>query len=59
MDPFARHLIETLLSYSSGRQMEAADQFEINDILQRVKSEQYGFRTLVTEVLVSRIFRSR
>ncbi|MEE2643128.1 MAG: DUF1592 domain-containing protein [Planctomycetota bacterium] len=59
LDPFARHLIETLLSYSSGRQMEAADQFEINDILQRVKSDQYGFRTLVTEVLVSRIFRSR
>jgi hypothetical protein len=58
-DVFARSLIESLLAYSTGRNMERLDQYEIDDILARVKAKDYGLRTAVTEVLTSEIFRSR
>jgi hypothetical protein len=58
-DTFARSLIESLLAYSTGRKMERMDQYEIDDILSRVKADNYGLRTAVTEVLSSNIFRSR
>ena len=58
-DTFARSLIESLLAYSTGRKMERLDQYEIDDILKRVKTNNYGLRTAVTEVLCSDIFRSR
>lgn len=59
LDRFTHCLIEKLLTYSTGRQMERSDQYEIEDMLQRVKSEDYGLQTIVIEVLTSRIFRSR
>ncbi len=58
-DLFARNLIEKLLTYASGRHMERTDQYEIDDILIRVKSADYGLQTMVTETLTSEIFRSR
>lgn len=58
-DVFARSLIESLLAYSTGRNMERLDQYEIDDILARVKANDYGLRIAVTEVLTSEIFRSR
>ncbi|MBT5599271.1 MAG: DUF1592 domain-containing protein [Planctomycetaceae bacterium] len=58
-DVFARSLIESLLAYSTGRNMQRLDQYEIDDILARVKAKDYGLRTAVTEVLTSDIFRSR
>ena len=58
-DTFARSLIESLLAYTTGRRMERVDQYEIDDILNRVKAEDYGLRTVITEVLCSNIFRSR
>ena len=58
-DVFARSLIESLLAYSTGRNMERLDQYEIDDILARVKANDYGLRKAVTEVLTSEIFRSR
>lgn len=56
---FAKHLVSTLLAYSSGRRMEPTDQFEIDDLHERVKGRGYGLRTLVTETLSSQIFQSR
>lgn len=58
-DAFVRSLIESLLSYSAGRNMERLDQYEIDDILRKVKAHNYGLRTAVIEVLCSHIFRSR
>jgi hypothetical protein len=58
-DLFTRNLIEKLLAYATGRHMERADQFEIDDILARVQADDYGLRTVVTEVMTSEIFRSR
>ena len=58
-DLFARNLIEKLLTYTTGRHMVPVDQHEIDDILERVKAHDYGLRTMVMEVLTSKIFRSR
>ena len=55
---FTRNLIEQLLTYSTGRRMERVDQFEIDDIVNRVKADNYGLRTMLTEVLTSEVFRS-
>ncbi len=56
---FTRALIAKLLTYSTGRHMEPSDQFEFDEILERAKSDNYGLRTIVTEVLTSKTFRSR
>ena len=58
-EAFTRHLVSQLLSYSTGRHMESADRYEINDIVDRLQSEDLGLRSLVFEVLTSQIFRSR
>ncbi len=58
-DLFIRHLIRQTLSYTTGRHMEAADNFVIEDIHEKVKKEGLGLRTLLVECLTSQIFRSR
>ncbi len=58
-DLFTRNLIEKLLTYATGRHMVPVDQNEIDDILERVQAHDYGLRTMVMEVLTSKIFRSR
>ena len=58
-DVFARHLIKQFLSFGTGRHMEAVDDFVIEDILETVKRDGYGLRTLIVECLASEIFRSR
>ncbi len=58
-DLFHRHLIRQTLSYTTGRVMEPADAFAIEDILEEVKKKNLGLRTLLVECLTSEIFRSR
>ncbi|MFT4589482.1 MAG: hypothetical protein ACI8QF_003597 [Limisphaerales bacterium] len=58
-EPFTRHLISQVLTYASGRHMEALDQFEIDEILARVKQDKHGLRTLIRACLTSDIVRSR
>jgi hypothetical protein len=56
---FTRHLIRSLLAYSTGRLMEPADEFAIDRIHEKVKLQGLGLRSLVVECLTSDIFRSR
>ena len=58
-DAFTRGLISKLLSYSTGRLMEPVDRYIIDDIHEKVKEDDYGFETLVVEVMTSGIMRSR
>ena len=58
-EPFTRHLIAQVLTYATGRHMEALDQFEIDEILERVQADNHGLRTLIRACLTSEIFRSR
>lgn len=57
--PFTRHLISQVLTYATGRHMEALDQFEIDEILEKVRKEDLGLRSLIRVCLTSEIFRSR
>jgi hypothetical protein len=56
---FIRHLIRQILSYTTGRLMETADDFVIEDIHEKMKKEGLGLQTLLTECLTSEVFRSR
>jgi hypothetical protein len=56
---FTRHLIRSLLAYSTGRLMEPADEFAIDRIQEKVKQQGLGLRSLVIECLTSDVFRSR
>jgi hypothetical protein len=58
-DAFTRHLIRQFLSYATGRHMASGDDFVIEDILQAVKKDGYGLRTLVVESVASEIVRLR
>jgi hypothetical protein len=59
VDLFTRHLIKQMLSYASGRQMGAGDEFVIDDVLGKVKSQGFGLSTLLEECFMSEMFRSR
>jgi hypothetical protein len=56
---FTRHLIRSVLAYSTGRLMEPADEFAIDRIQEKVKQQGLGLRSLVVECLTSDLFRSR
>ncbi len=58
-EQFTRHLIRSLLAYSTGRLMEPADEFAIDRIHEKVKQQGLGLRSLVVECLTSDLFRSR
>ncbi|PAY20404.1 hypothetical protein CKO51_06090 [Rhodopirellula sp. SM50] len=59
-DQFTRSLIEKLLTYATGRQMEHTDRFAIDDLHERVQADDdAGLRTIVIAVLTSETFRSR
>lgn len=58
-DVFTENLIKQILSYSTGRHMEPVDDYEIGDILEKVKESNYGLETLVLECMTSEIFRTR
>ncbi|MDF1858935.1 MAG: DUF1592 domain-containing protein [Verrucomicrobiales bacterium] len=56
---FTENLIKQILTYATGRHMEPVDDYEIGDILKRVKEDNYGLETLVLECMTSEIFRTR
>jgi len=58
-DMFTRHLIRQVTTYATGRHMEPADEFELDEIHLAVKNNKLGLRTLIVECLTSEIFRSR
>ena len=58
-EQFTRHLIRSVLAYSTGRLMEPADEFAIDRIQEKVKQQGLGLRSLVVECLTSDVFRSR
>lgn len=56
---FTRHLIRQLLTYTTGRTMELADDFVIDQLHEKVSQQGHGLRTLMVECLMSEVFRSR
>ena len=55
----ARCLTEKLLTYSLGRRLNFADRTAVREIVAKVERQQYGFRTLLHEVVQSSLFREQ
>lgn len=56
-DQIARGLTEKLLTYSLGRSLGFSDRPAVNRIVTRLKTKNYGFRTLIHEITQSETFR--
>ena len=58
-DQVARSLTKRLVTYATGGAPEASDQREIEAIVGKIRGKDYGFRTLVHEIVQSRLFREK
>lgn len=58
-DQLARSLTTKLLTYATGRAPTKSDRAEVEAILSRVRDKNYGFRSLIHEVVQSAVFRTK
>ena len=58
-DQLARNLIEKLLAYSTGAETTPLDKPEIEEIVGRVRAKNYGFRSLIHEIVQSDLFQTK
>ena len=58
-DQVARNLTEKLLIYATGAEIQFADREVVEQIVVRVRAQNYGFRTLIHEVVQSRVFLNK
>jgi len=58
-DQIARNLAEKLLTYATGAEPQFADREVIEQVVAKMKTKNYGLRTLVHEIVQSRPFRSK
>jgi hypothetical protein len=58
-DAIAQNLVNNLVTYATGAGVTFADRGEVQAILQRARPHSYGLRTLVTEVVQSRLFQTK
>ncbi len=58
-EQFARMLTERLLTYACGRRIEGLDRPAVDRIVAVTKSEDYRFRDLIEQVVLSQPFRSK
>src|SRR4029077_20495766 len=56
-DQLARALAEKLLTYGTGSPPAKADRAEIDAIVAKLRTKDYGLRTLVHEIVQSRMFQ--
>jgi hypothetical protein len=57
-DRLARALAGKLLTYATGAAPEAGDEAEIDAIVAKVRQKDYGLRSLVHEMVQSRLFQA-
>jgi hypothetical protein len=58
-DQVARALTRRLVTYATGGSPESLDEPEIESIVGRIRGHDYGLRTLVHEIVQSRLFREK
>jgi hypothetical protein len=58
-DQLARALTEKLVSYATGGTPAKSDQAEIEAIIARIRSKDYGLRTLIHEIVQSKVFQHK
>ena len=55
----ARNFIEQLIVYSTGAEIQFADRDEVERILDVTRKSQFGMRTIIHEVIKSRLFLNK
>jgi hypothetical protein len=58
-DQLARAMTEKLLTYATGGSPANADGPEVEAIVSRISAQNYGFRTLVHEIVQSKVFQHK
>lgn len=58
-DQLARALTERLVTYATGSVPDAADNPEIEAIVAKIRDKNYGLRTLVHEIVQSKMFQNK
>jgi hypothetical protein len=58
-DQLARAMAEKLLHYATGTPPTAANRPQVEAIVDKVRGKDYGFRSLVHEVVQSEVFRNK
>src|SRR5205085_50904 len=58
-DQLARNLIRQLLIYATGADIQFADREVVEQIVATARAKNFGLRTLVHEVVQSRVFLSK
>ena len=58
-DQVARHLISQLVVYSTGAEIQFADREVVAEIVQRMGEYDYPIRTIIHEVVQSKLFRNK
>jgi mono/diheme cytochrome c family protein len=58
-DQLARALTERLVTYATGAAPRPADRDEIDAIVRKIRDRDYGLRTLVHEIVQSKLFQSK
>ena len=58
-DEVARHFIEMLMAYGTGGDIQFADRGEVDEIFQRTSQNNFPIRSIIHEVIQSRMFRNR
>ena len=58
-DQLARNLTEKLLVYATGAEIQFADREVVEQIVKTLQSKNYGFRSLIHEVVQSRLFLNK
>lgn len=58
-DQIARNLTQKMLIYATGADIQFADREVVEEILAKLRTKNYGLRTLVHEVVKSRVFLNK
>ncbi len=58
-DQLAEELVESIMAYALGRTIEFSDFDDVAEILGKLKADNYAVRSMIREVALSKLFRSR
>lgn len=58
-DQLARNLVEKLMVYSTGAGLEFADREVVEQIVADLRGKNYGLRSMIHDVVQSRVFRNK
>jgi dienelactone hydrolase len=58
-DQLAKELIESIMAYGLGRTIEFSDKDDVEALLEKLKGDDYRIRSIIREIALSRLFRSK